>query len=319
MSDSAAAPPNQWASLVASSNSVFADIAWQSVLEKAFRAKALYFLDADERDGFVVQVFPKGPFRVGYIGFPIGGTVKGAAIGRHRLERVREAKPSAEIHSLRLRGSAFRPAEDLSIDAVEEPETAVLELQRYEPEAIAKVRRDINRARRFQVIVQEISDESLAPLLYQLYVSTISRHQGVVKYNLTYFQELFVLTRVKPKVRILIATVTDRFAGFLVLVMEGDTAYYLHGAVDDHYRSYGVSDLLVYEAIETSKRNNMQTFNMMTSPADQGSLVKYKEKWGGTTRMHHSYDIGLNPFWNALLHLATRGYGFINRYIPQAR
>ncbi|MCI0590730.1 MAG: GNAT family N-acetyltransferase [Gammaproteobacteria bacterium] len=304
-------------SLIASTNSVFADLAWQGVLEKAFRAKPLYFLDPDQQDGFVVQVFPKGPFRVGYIGFPIGGTVRGASIGPDRLERVRRASRYHKIHTLRLRASAFRSEEDLAIDAVQELETAVLDLQRYEPEAIAKVKRDINRARRFHVMVHERSDEDLAPLLYRLYASTISRHQGIVKYNLTYFSELIGLTRVDPRAQILIATVHGHVAGYLVLVMERDTAYYLHGAVEEDYKSYGVMDMLVYEAIGTSKRSGMQLFNMMISPANQVSLVRYKEKWGGTTRSHLSYEIGFSPFWNTMLQLATQCYGLVHRYFPR--
>jgi lipid II:glycine glycyltransferase (peptidoglycan interpeptide bridge formation enzyme) len=41
-------------------------------------------------------------------------------------------------------------------------------------------------------------------------------------------------------------------------------------------------------------QNECKTFNFMTSSPDQRSLVKYKEKWGGITKEHITYELHLN-------------------------
>lgn len=76
------------------------------------------------------------------------------------------------------------------------------------------------------------------------------------------------------------------------------------------YRQYSPSDLQFNEAIQSAREDGYERFNLMSSPIDQPSLVKYKEKWGGETRQHKLYTLPLRPSYR-LFKIAGRLYRWI--------
>lgn len=151
--------PASWAKLAAESHSFFSAEGWQDLLAQSFGAKSFRFMDADGNDGFSLQVFRKGPFRIGHLNFPIGGTVRGCPI-KSRLDDLRSAVCSRDIHLLRAQCSGFRDPETWDTTAVSQPETAITQLQQYDPLRIAKVRRYVARAERFMVKVEQGPDRA---------------------------------------------------------------------------------------------------------------------------------------------------------------
>ncbi|MGH8592296.1 MAG: GNAT family N-acetyltransferase [Gammaproteobacteria bacterium] len=277
------APP-AWNTLVDRRKSLFFDDPWQQLLTRSLGCKPIYFLDRDGQDGFIVQVFHKGPFRIGYVGYPIGGTVMGRAVGKERIDQALADGLAREVHVLRIRASAFRPQEGLQ-NGRAEPETCLLHLQRFEPQTDAKLRRALRRSERFKIFVREGPGEgSLAPQMHHLYRDTLRRHGGPNRYGLAYFRELSRLAAMDDRVRFFFAEKDKKMAGYLVVIREGDMAYYLHGAVDPDFKPYHVSDRLFYTAIEGAKHSGMTSFNLWLSPSAQPSLVRFKEKW--VSRVH---------------------------------
>lgn len=310
--------PASWAKLAAENNSFFSAEGWQNLLAQSFGAKSFRFIDADGNDGFSLQVFRKGPFRIGYLNFPIGGTVRGYPI-KSRLDNLRSAFGSRDIHLLRAQSSGFRDPEPWDTTAVSQPETAITKLQEYDPLRIAKVRRDVARAERFMVKVAQGPDAAPPTMMYGLYKETVSRHGAALRYNAGYFEKLYRLARNDHRLKLFVARIGDELAGFLALALNCDTAYYLHGASNEKYRKNGVSDMLLYEAIKAARCAGMSCFNMMTSPPEQQALVRFKEKWGATTRTHFTYEFRFNNAYASAFDFASNTYSLLGRWFAHAR
>lgn len=312
------APPG-WQAIVNKRKSLFFDHPWQQLLTRTLGCRPIYFLDRDGQDGFIVQIFHKGPFRIGYVGYPIGGTVMGRAVGKARIERALADGLARELHVLRIRASAFRPEEGLE-NGMAEPETCLLHLQRFNPHAHAKLRRALTRSERCHVSVREAPSEgSLASRMHQLYHDTLRRHGGVKRYGLAYFCELSRLATRDDRVRLFFAERDKKIAGYLVVLWEGDIAYYLHGAVDPDCKPYHVTDRLFYTAIKAAKQAGMTSFNLWLSPLNQPSLVRFKEKWGGVTRPHMSYEFPANPRWARVMNTVASAQRKANRWVARMR
>ena len=87
----------------------------------------------------------------------------------------------------------------------------------------------------------------------------------------------------------------DAIAAYTVVALHGRTGYYLHGAFDWSHRELMPSAMLLNEAIEWARLAGCETFNLMSSPKGQDSLIKYKERWGAETREHRVYTLPVRP------------------------
>lgn len=99
----------------------------------------------------------------------------------------------------------------------------------------------------------------------------------------------------RSNLRCLLAFLNEKIIGFVVVGCHGETAYYLHGAMDPTFRKHCTSDRLLFEAIVWAKEKGMNCFNLMSSPSSQPTLIRYKEKWGGVTRGHKVYELPIKP------------------------
>lgn len=294
----------EWVSLTKNSDSILFTPKWQYLLKKSFGIETIYLYNKHINDGTIIQVFRKGPFKVGYAGFPTGGTINGNPISSLNISSIKKLV-SSHIHELRIYSSGFKQPELIESQSESLPETTILELNNYDSLKIAKVRRDVNRSIRFNVSISETNLTDQANNMFRLYEQTIRRNKGIIKYNLRYFIEILNYSTSSPNISILNASIKGKYAGFLILLNEATTAYYLHGAVDEAFRSKGVSDLLIHEAIRKAQSLGATHFNMMPSPIEQPSLVRYKEKWGAETRSHKTFKIPIDTFWSYALTFAT--------------
>lgn len=68
-------PPAHWAQHCAEHRALFHTSAWQRVIEAAFGSVSIYGWHAAARIGLAISEFRAGPFRIGYLGFPVGGVL----------------------------------------------------------------------------------------------------------------------------------------------------------------------------------------------------------------------------------------------------
>jgi lipid II:glycine glycyltransferase (peptidoglycan interpeptide bridge formation enzyme) len=212
---------------------------------------------------------------------------------------------------VRISSSAFESDAQLELPCQRNPETVIENLQSWSLGSVSKnLRRDVKKAQRSGIRVSRASRSVLGGKLYDIYSQTVKRHGGALRYNAGYFQGLLDLAVCQPRLRVLIASLDGHVAGFAVTARHGGTTCYLHGGADPEHRKNSPSDLLLDRAIHDAQRDGSQKFNLMASPDDQPSLVRYKEKWGGVTRDLRTYTVALSPSYR-LFRLAEKLYRFV--------
>lgn len=285
-------PPDGWEARCESSGAVFGCREWQRLLEASFGCRSIYAWNG--QDGAAISVFKAGPFAVGYLGFPAGSFVGDS---RTQAEMLAElgAGNSVGLTCLRVPVSPF--VADLALRApyVTNPETAIADLQSWDLMAVSKnLRRDIRKAERSGLKVELSTDEAIGTDLFGMYENAVKHHGGSLRYNRDYFRGLLVMSARNPAIRVYIAKHDGHIAGFAVIVLHGQSAYYLHGGSAGEFRHLSPSDLILAQAITSARSDGKSLFNLMASPADQPNLVRYKEKWGGETRSLRTYTIRLS-------------------------
>lgn len=300
-------PPLHWNELCHNHGDLFNTPEWQGVLAKGLGSETLYGWDETASIGITITIFKAGPFRIGYLGFPVGGMVAGATISPAMIEALKKTGFPVTIHCLRIPVSAFDLGVNLPIPKKTALETSIGNLQEWKLKS-AKTRCKINKARRFSIRIIAADNPLLGSKLFEIYRDTVVRHKGKMRYNVKYFEELIKLSIKNMDIRCYLAMKDDEVIGFQVVACHSRTAYSLHGCIDHGFRDYCPADLLLLEAINWAKQQGMECYNLMASPQEQLSLVHYKEKWGGVTRIQQTYDLALYPFQTMMFNFSEKVY-----------
>jgi len=289
-----------WDAFCSSRGDLFNSSAWHSVLSDGFDSKTLYGCDEQGAPCVSITIFSAGPFRIGYLGFPVGGAVGGFSLSPEVLSSLRTSRFPSKLHCVRIPVSAFVEQPELPPNAQTAQETAILDLQGWNPQKETKLRQRVNRALRSPLEIIDASDVAQGNSLFSLYRDTVFRHGGSLKYTSAYFRALIKLSKASGKIRCLLAMLDEQFVGFEVVACHGQTGYSLHGCTNPEYKKYSTSDLLTYSAVSWAREQGMLSYNFMSSPQERKSLVRYKEKWGGVTRQHKTYELVLKPISTAV-------------------
>lgn len=303
-------PPGGWQELCDESAAVFNSPAWQEVLESSFNCSSVYA--SDGRNGAAITIFSAGPFSVGYLGFPTGSFVGDPASLDALVARLASDRPVSGLTCVRIPVSAFGDGVDLNCAAVSNPETAITDLQQWDLMGVSKnLRRDIRKAERSGLTVERTDRASHAKALYDMYESAVKHHGGSLRYNTAYFSAVIELAAHDERINVFVAKQDHDIIGFAIIVHHGDIAFYLHGGAIAELRSLSPSDLILAQAIAAAREAGCSTFNFMASPANQPTLVRYKEKWGANTRSLKTYTVRLSPAY-ALFRAAENLYRLIS-------
>lgn len=292
-------PPGQWDELCRSRNDIFNSPEWHDFLSKGLGSRTIYGWHKASSTGISITVFSAGPFKIGYVGFPTG-CIFGNKLNNNIVDALRKARFPITIQSIRIIGSPFKNNSILDLPCQELPETAILDLDKWAPEKNIKLRQDMNRIRRSLLTLAEADDVIYGKKMFSLYRDTVARNCGSLRYSEAYFKGLIDLSLTHPDIRCILATLKNEIAAFEVTVCHGCSGYSLHGCINPKFRAYSPSDLLTYEAVNWAKKQGMDQYNLMASPRDRVSLVRYKEKWGGVTANQRVYDLILRPWQNSL-------------------
>lgn len=284
-------PPPHWEEFCAEHRALFHSPAWQKLIDTTLGSTSIYGWNENGKFGLAINVFRAGIFYVGYLGFPVGGTIGGHTLTPESAAHLTQAAFPVALHCLRIPASAFDGPLTLDLPHVDVPETAIVELQNWRLEDHGDMRRDINKVNRAGLEITDNPDAVLADAAFRLYRDTVTRNKGNLRYTSDYFQALARLSGSNPALRFLFALKDRQVAGFAVVAQHADTVYYLHGGTAPAHRRYSPTDLLLYQAIRWAQECGASCFNLMSSPAKQASLISYKEKWGGITREHLTYTL----------------------------
>jgi hypothetical protein len=294
-------PPADWPTMCATDKLLFHSTDWLNLLESSFDVQTQYIWDVGAQCGGAVSSFSVGPFRMGYLGFPCGGVVGNTRITDEILRCWQDHRSDLLPMAIRVPISAFGESVDLNLAHESTPETAIVDLPSWTLDVTSgNHRRDVKKAIRSSLEVVDASGAADSCEVFRIYSDTVKRHRGALRYNEAYFVNLIRLAQSSPHIRVLLARLENKIAGFTVVVRHGPVGFYLHGGTHLAYRQCQPSALLLYEAIQWSQRLGCICFNLMSSPANQQSLVWYKEKWGGETRQHKTYTLPLRPSYRFL-------------------
>lgn len=261
----------------------FSSVHWAEALS-SLGARCWYGTGSRQRERLFV--FRRGPLRVGFPGFPVTPLdFEGLSAGLPERIDLLRANHSC-LDAVAGRGIAGR--------SMLLPESVIPVLSEWPQRNARKLAKDRSYSRRQQVRLQPAEPDDAAGI-FDIYRSTVSRHGGALRYSLGYFQRLLAIGGTFPSVcmRVAKSTVDDGLAGFCIATRDRGRGYYLHGGVDMRFRSLGVSDLLLDEAIAWSRGAGCTEFTMMASPPEQSGLVSFKRKWSERDDYWTTIDTGL--------------------------
>lgn len=282
------------------------------MLENSFPCQTIYGWNPDACTGMALTNYRVGPFRIGYLGFPVGGLIGSDVFDMHVLSSWGKEDIPLAPHCLRIPVSAFSDPVNLSLPFKSNPETAIMNLQDWNLNAVSKkLRRDIRKANRSGITISDATLSLEGGVIYRMYRDTVKRHSGSLRYNEAYFSALIALAQNHPGLRCLLAWNDGDIAGFLVAGQHLETTYYLHGGTSAAHRAHSPSDLLLYEAITWGQKQGSDCFNLMTSSTDQPTLIRYKEKWGGITRQHRTYTVPVKASYCSAFRIMESLYSIV--------
>jgi hypothetical protein len=305
-------PPECWDEHCSSCNALFHSRAWQALLEEAFPCQTVYGWNPDAFTGMALTNFRAGPFRIGYLGFPVGGLIGSDVLDVQVLSSWKKSDNPIAPHCLRIPVSGFSAPVNLPLPFKSNPETAIINLQDWNLDSVSKkLRRDIRKVQRSGMTISDATLSMEGDVIYRIYRDTVKRHSGSLRYNEAYFSALIALAQNHPGLRCLLAWYDRDIAGFLVAGQHLETTYYLHGGTSVAHRAHSPSDLLLHEAITWGQKQGSDCFNLMTSSADQPTLILYKEKWGGITRQHRTYMVPLKSSYCSAYRIMESLYSIV--------
>lgn len=271
--------------------SYFNGTEWGEVLLSGFNAKRFYIWDGEIEAGTALTIFKRGPFRMGYLGFPFFD-MNIEDLEKYQLNRMLAAisRMPKKPHLIRVPLSAFSQTK-VVIDGAKSNttiETAIPSLDDWTIERGATMRRDLKRAeKKLQGV--SVDQAGSGAVLFDLHRQAVLRNKGKLKYTANYFNSLADEIR---KGNVDAKVIANETLSCMVITVphEGKT-FYLHGGSTQAARKLSATDLLLKLSIDQAKQRKHTSFNLLFSSAEQLSLIKFKEKWGGISKEAKTFTI----------------------------
>lgn len=280
---------------------------WHKILTRSFNCTVLYARSENESQNISISSFKAGPLVVGYLGFPVGTAISDNNTISQLVSAIQKSSFTPRIHCMRIPVDSTQTHINLNCPHIVLPETVINDLASWSPGSVSKnLRRDITRARKHGYIITDDIGTLSPDILFKLYESTIMLHGGRLRYNRSYFTLLHELSKESDLLRFIFAKKDDEIAAFVVTVIHGNQAYYLHGATNNDHRSYSPGNILLCDAIQWAKDMGKPMFNLMVSGKKQRGLIRYKERWGATTGQHRTHTCTVDRLYCPLFRLGER-------------
>lgn len=296
-------PPPAYLEWLATSRAFFDSPAWGGVLQSGLDAQRFYLWDSNFELGHALTCFHKGPFHIGYLGFPIcaaASTPEPPYVLDRMISLIRAMPHTPQLLRLPLSPLGNRTSSALG-KTHWATESSIPDLRTWRSDGTSARRRYLSVARkRCGDMVVTVNASGAA--LFKLYAAAVTRHHGVKRYTIGYFDALKEMSPDSP-VRIYCLNDCNGLAGMMVTGDHGDTCYYLHGGTRPDALGLGTADLLMAHAITGARERNLAKFNFLTSPQEQTGLIRFKEKWGGVSLPAQTNDVPINILGRVLARL----------------
>ena len=139
------------------------------------------------------------------------------------------------------------------------------------------VQRKIQRAEREGVTYEEGREDSLLRKFYHLLLITRRRH-GLAPQPARWFRNLIACLGDRVKIRV--ASKDGRPIASILTLRHKRVLVYKYGCSDHRFNNLGGTQLLMWNAIQEAKNDELCEFDMGRSDCDNPGLIAFKDRWG---------------------------------------
>lgn len=177
----------------------------------------------------------------------------------------------------------------------------------------SNARRNVQKARKLGVVVEEIDDPKAIPAAYALLREVYRRIQVPLPHQ-SLFESAFEVLHARDMFRVLVAKVDGTGIGVLTLLSYKGVVYYWYTGTLREYSSCRAGDLLVWHALELGSRSGCHTldFGGGGKPGEDYGVRDFKAKFGGDLV---SYGRNTAVHASARLQLSRAGYHLMRRFL----
>ncbi len=302
------------------SSSVFIRPEWSKVLGEGFGSEVVSY--CLKRDGKIVLALPGiildfKVLKIFYSNIPYGGFVGEMGYFDSFLEPLERRLKEDHIHFIRIGKDFQTQFPELEGYWKETAYTHLLDLNEITEELLwtnykKRVRRDVRKAEKSGISIQEAKDQKEVDVLFDLYLETMKRNEAYNIWTKKVLHAIYAHLVQKGEAQILLARLKGEIIAGIILIFSPETVYYFFAASAQKYLSLCPNDLLVHHGICLAIRGGRRFFDLMTSREDDIALMNFKEKWGAKKYPLYFYEKSLNPFrtW-----IWKRGWWLINTSI----
>jgi len=248
------------------------------------------------QNGKLTKVFQltlhKIPFTNKYVGYLPKGPAPDKAlaealkkIGKEENCAFIKIEPDKKQSEFRVQSSEFRKSPKPLFTKY----NFILDLTKSEEELLKnmhpKTRYNIKLAQKYQVKVEQSSDDEAFQIYLKLYFETTKR-QGYHGHNKDYHKKVWATLKNAGMARILIASYKKQLLTAWMLLNFKDTLYYPYGGSSKLHPEIMASNLVAWEAIKLGKKLKLKKFDMWGA---LGPDANYKDPWYGFHRFKKGY------------------------------
>lgn len=194
--------PGGWEAHCRQNRLLFLSAAWGDALWAGFRSQPLYAVDEHGAKGTLLRVFPAGPFRIGYLGFPIA-VAAGTQSWAQWVEQIRSGTYESRVDQVRMVCSAFSEQPKGLASGPATVETRIPSLPDWSLDSVkSSVRYEIRKAAKRGITIDWLTDPRDMRSAYEFYAQTLQRYGGTKRYTPAYFDALGHLSLRSDLVRI---------------------------------------------------------------------------------------------------------------------
>ncbi len=279
-------------------SSFFTRREWLAVLEEGFDTPVFcYCLEDNGRIHLALPglMFNFRLIRMFYSNIPYGGFVGDTSLIRGSLHLFETAIRKDRAHLICIGSPRDGTTPDLAGYEQRQATIHLLPLEGLDRESLWKgykqrVRRDVRKAEKSGVTVEEISGIDVLDPLFALYRETMRRNWAYLTWTKKALAAIHEKLAGTKEAVFLVARKDGELASGIILLISEDRVYYFFSASSDRFFPYCPNDLLVHEAICLAIDRGKKYFDFMTSREDDTALMKFKEKFGARRQPFCFFD-----------------------------
>jgi len=283
---------------------IFNSKKWLEVLQESFGYKTLHLIFKEkERKIFISgSIINLGWFKIFYSNVPYGGFYGDLSFFEKIVPIFEEQLRNYGINRIYVTKNYFCPFPELQDYKNEIAYQTILffdndGIKNYHLTYKHNNRRQVKKAIKEGLVVQEVSGNADLKKYYTMYSSTIKRKKGFQYWNKSFFD--IVPEKLPEHYSVLYALYHNEPTAGIMLIKSKDVLHYFIGASNEQYLNKRPNDFLIYNAIEKALMEGYKSFDFMLTDINDKSLLWFKEKWGSRTFVFNKFKKDITMPWKS--------------------